>query len=279
MRKHFQHFTLAMLFVLPGIVCSAQTELEIQSSNRPMNLDITGPVYQAGSNEASADFQENSLPGMLDFIDQNLNETQSLNDVSGVSLDPAKLYLNTVADVQVYFLGEGAGYHNTLGFTTDGIGLEGTNPELIFPDASSYDSWYTEGNTTQGYRSESYPLLPGDYVDLGTMDAATQLDFFLIANGANGGRDVYTAHDQYNPDGIQHVVSYALEGSPYLIIGFEDLYGGGDQDYNDLVFAVDIGYRNVQTLANPEPATWMTLGLVLGLIFLFKRRQSATVKP
>jgi len=52
------------------------------------------------------------------------------------------------------------------------------------------------------------------------------------------------------------VVAFALADSPYLLIGFEDMYNGGDLDYNDLLFAVDIGEANVASLPGvPEPAT------------------------
>ena len=43
------------------------------------------------------------------------------------------------------------------------------------------------------------------------------------------------------------------------VVGFEDLLGGGDEDYNDAVFAV----RGVGTTVTPEPLT-MTL-LATGL--------------
>lgn len=81
-----------------------------------------------------------------------------------------------------------------------------------------------------------------------------------------------------NPDGINHVVSfaYAMKDSPYLILGFEDLYGGGDRDFNDLLFAVDIGAINVAALTGtPEPGTWAIMGTFLGLGVCWKRRQDA----
>ena len=245
---------------------SAQTELTSQSSARPFGLDIAAPVYQAGSDSASASFQDNDLPVLRDYLDDALGERETLNDVSSIALDPSKLKLNTTSDVRVYFIGEGAGYHNTLGINTDGVGTNVGNPQLVFPDASSRNSSFANGDKTMGLRTNSLPLLPGDFVDVGSFGGGTQLDFFLIANGANGGSYVYTAHEDANPDGIQHTVSFAIEGSPYLLIGFEDLYGGGDRDFNDILFAVDIGAHNVAHLANPEPSTMLILFSFLGFI-------------
>ncbi|MBL4890089.1 MAG: DUF4114 domain-containing protein [Candidatus Lindowbacteria bacterium] len=57
-------------------------------------------------------------------------------------------------------------------------------------------------------------------------------------------------------------MTFAVEESPYLLIGFEDFYNGGDLDYNDLLFVLEVGEQNVQTLIanNPEPSTVFLLG-------------------
>jgi hypothetical protein len=264
-------FALACLTIDAG----AQTELEVQAPNTGLGIDIAGPVYQAGSDEASAAFMEDVLPVLLDFVNENLNETSSLSDVAGIALDPESLALHTESDVRVYFVGEGAGYHNTLGYTSESVSGEQTAELLVFPDASSALSYFKDADTDVGdsFRNSSTPVLPGDFVDLGTFDAGTQLDFFLIANGAFGGNNTYTADADSNPDGIQHVVSFAIEGSSYLLVGFEDLYGGGDRDFNDLVFAVDIGSANVSYLATPEPSTWILMALfALGILYLKSAR-------
>jgi hypothetical protein len=182
---------------------------------------------------------------------------------------------------RVYFVGEGAGYMNTLGFNT--IAPDATVPksslnssaELIFPNASSTVSTYDSG--AKAVRTASAPLLPGDFVDLGAFKAGSMLDFFLVANGAGGGKDVWTAPASRNRDGIDHVVAFALPGSPYLIMAFEDMFKGGDRDYNDVVFAVDIGAINVQRLlSTPEPAAWASLIALGGVAFLWRRRLGAS---
>lgn len=251
----------------------AQTELSVQSSARPFGLDITAPVMQAGSDAQSAEFQAEVLPDLLSYIDSNLGEKQSVSNLSSVSLDPSKLYLHNNASVRIYFLGEGAGYHNTLGYNTDGAAISSGDPLLIFPDASSVDSYYQYGDTNS-WRSTTAPLMPGDFVDLGVLEGGSQLDFFLIANGANGGSNVWSTDSSVNSDGLVHTVSLAEDGSPYLLIGFEDLYGGGDRDYNDLLFAVDIGIANVAYLANPEPSTLLIMAVfTFGALYVTRRQK------
>ena len=46
----------------------------------------------------------------------------------------------------------------------------------------------------------------------------------------------------------------------------------GDRDYNDLVFAVEIGTKNVQALANPEPHQILTFLLLGATVYIVRRR-------
>ncbi len=249
-------------------------DASVQSKARPFGLDIVGKVKVAGSDARSADFQKNIMPRVEKLIDTRLGETHSINSLEAISLDTNKLKLKTDADVRVYFAGEGAGYHNTLGFNTQGVGIKTGDPKLIFPDASSSINYLSNNKNPQ--RTNSEPLLPGDFVNLGKFGKNTQLDFFLIADGANGGKNVYTAHKDQNPDKIQHTVAFVVPDSPFLLISFEDLYGGGDRDYNDTMFVVDIGKANVKALSGPEPSTFALLGTCGTSLLFYRRRRTVS---
>jgi hypothetical protein len=248
----------------------------VQSTADPMKLSIVGPVMAAGSDAASAQFQT-TLPGMVQFVKTYLPETRNnINSPLAFAIDPAKLTLSTMSDVRMYFAYEGAGYQNTIGFNTTGVGVSSGNPQIIFPNASSSLGF---GGTGTAVRTASNPLLPGDFVNLGTFNAGTKLDFFLIANGANGGTSVYTTTGSTNPDGLNHVATFTptywgVANSPYLFIAYEDLLGQGDKDFNDVIIAIDIGAANVKALlATPEPATWLTLGSLVGLALWASNRR------
>lgn len=263
--------SLAVISVVPDL--SAQTSgggvvSPVQSSARPLGLSIVAPVMAAGSDAAAANFQT-VIPGMLQFIKTSLPEYQNnLKSPLAFSIDPSKLTLSTMSDVRMYFAYEGAGYQNTIGFNTTGVGVSSGNPQIIFPNASSSLGY---GGSGVGVRSSSNPLLPGDFVNLGTFSGGTTLDFFLIANGASGGTSVYTTSGSTNPDLINHVATFTpsywgVANSPYLFIAYEDLLGGGDKDFNDVIIALDIGAANVAALlATPEPATWLMLGSLVGM--------------
>ena len=271
------HRVLAVTVVvsLASTPVVAQTDVKHQSRARPFGLSIADTVKIGGSDARSVEFQKNVLPSLKSLVSGTLSERKSIANTSAIALDPSQLKLATDTSVRVYFVGEGAGYHNTLGFNTGGTPKE--NGQLIFPDASSKLSYLSYLNARNGTRSYSMPVLPGDFVDVGTFEAGTQLDFFVIANGARGGRHTYSTRTELNPDGIDHVVALAVPDSPYLVIGFEDLYGGGDRDFNDVVFTVDVGRQTVRKLSGaPEPGTSALLLAVGGVgtaFWLRSRRQ------
>ena len=267
---------LALLLV--STVAQAQTsgtQSAVQATVRPQGLSIVSPVMLAGSDTPSAAFQKSVLPSITQLVNTQLSECRSFND-SAALLDPTRLTLTHAQDVRVYFIGEGAGYRNTLGFSFGADAQAAATRKLIFPDASSSVSTYDPASKLA--RTSALPLLPGDFVNLGKMAAKSTLDFFLISNGANGGNSVFTTIAARNPDRINHVVAFALPDSPYLILGFEDMLGGGDRDFNDVMIAVDIGVKNVAALTGaPEPALALVLGAFLVIGFL--RRPRVAVAP
>ncbi len=52
-----------------------------------------------------------------------------------------------------------------------------------------------------------------------------------------------------NRDGIVHTVGLVDANAGKVKLGFEDLNGGGDRDFDDAVFSVDIGNANVNVLS------------------------------
>jgi hypothetical protein len=63
---------------------------------------------------------------------------------------------------------------------------------------------------------------------------------FLAVNGTTQGLNVFHSHAAaLNPDGVQHAISGLSANGNKLIFGFEDLFGGGDRDYQDVLFSID----------------------------------------
>ena len=261
----------------------------VQSKADPYGLEVAGKVMEAGSDASSKKFQETVLPSLTKFIQSALPEYNNNTKSKAFEIDPNKLVLATKTAVRAYFVSEGAAYHNSVGVdvTTPGndpkstaAELKSDSSKLIFPDASSTEGGFASDK--YGTRTASEPLLPGDFVNLGTFNKGAKLDFFLIANGANqSGAPVFSTTESINPDGFQqHVAAFTTKlfakpqlNSPYVFLSFEDLLGGGDKDINDTVVALDVGRATVKTLlGTPEPATWLTLGSFLAVAVWAKRR-------
>jgi len=262
----------AMTSISPAF---ASTESSVQSSARPYKLDIVDKVQVSGSDAAAATFNSTALSTFVGISETRLNESQAADAIDAIRIDPNKLTLAHDTNVRVYFVGEGGSYRNSLGYATTGGTVKAPDAALIFPDASNNTSL---GGNGVPIRTSTAPLMPGDFVDLGIVKAGTRLDFFLIGNGAGNGKYVYSSVDSLNPDGLLHAVSLAPSGSPYLLLSFEDLFGGGDKDYNDVVFAVEMGTANISHLAEhsrlsaPEPS--MAIGTLLGCgVFLGTSRR------
>ncbi|MBV6626144.1 MAG: DUF4114 domain-containing protein [Rivularia sp. (in: Bacteria)] len=197
--------------------------------------------------------------------------------VSAQKLDASKLFLKNDHDVRVWFINEGAGYRNELAYEA----FNGDNYEkgMIFDDVSCKSG-------CQLNNGKNAPLDIGDFVDLGLIEGGTQLNFLLRADGADGTRtsngDIYGSEASLNADNLQHLMAFAVQagGRDYLLMGFEDLRKGGDKDYNDAMFVVDLGEDNLtdgrkfaQAAKVPEASNMAAILGVTGAGLMLRRRR------
>lgn len=94
----------------------------------------------------------------------------------------------------------------------------------------------------------------GSLINFGNHNAGDVIVFTLDVIDTG---DRWYSDTSRNVDGQVHMGSY---GSGVINIGFEDLYGGGDRDYNDMIAT----FYNISAV--PEPETYMMLLIGLGLI-------------
>lgn len=153
------------------------------------------------------------------------------------------LYVSTAGDVILTFLSKDAAFSNDLF-------LQGKDSILL-------NNQTAVPNITQ--------------INLGSFAANTLLTFKMTVT--NTGFSFFTGESSANPDSFIHA-SYASEAGKPLIVGFEDLFGGGDRDYNDLVFSLTNVYAATGPSPVPEPETYAMLATGLLLIRLAKKRKS-----
>jgi hypothetical protein len=190
----------------------------------------SGLVQVNASDSRSQAFTRDILPGALAIVEENLREGVEFLARGVTRLDEDRLFLLNDSDrpVRVYFVNEGAGYRNLLGYATSQAGsFEAGVRKVVFPDVS-------DGT----FGGPEY-LTAGDWVELGNFPRGTAFEFFIVRDAVNGGRDVFTNQDHLNPDRLQHLSAWLL-GDRYVLLGFEDLMNGGDLDYNDVVVVVDL---------------------------------------
>jgi hypothetical protein len=182
------------------------------------------------------------VPGLQSF--PQLHEGQAADSVNGV--DGRNLTLDVARTLTVSFISETAGFHNSLGFYTVVNGAP-TNPHILFSEV--------DNGVLKAGPSPHISGLPG----------GTQLGLFLVPDGARavdghtdfafretnghwelvpseGGKalPVFFTNSEFNADGQIHALSGRV-GDAFRI-GFEDLTGGGDRDFNDAVVQVSYGH-------------------------------------
>jgi len=151
----------------------------------------------------------------------------------------------STGDLAVYFYAQAAGNSETIGVRINGV-----------------DSAVTG--------LENHSSHHGDMFDFGDVSAGDSIVFYILTGGTKYYSDV-----SLNSDGAQHIYSTSFAGDAQIpagtYVGFEDLAGGGDHDYNDTEFV----FTNVAaTPAVPEPANMALLMAGLGLMgFVARRRQ------
>lgn len=252
---------LLMLLVL-GLALPARGDDDDDDDNRRnqrRGLRLISRVRKAGSDRRSRQFLRRELPRMQQLMKHNLSQQLSTQNLSTTLLDPARMQLQNAYSARVYFVGEDAVGHNTLGL------------QLRQGDSSKAGLLFPKASTNGQERTRSDPILPGDFVSLGSLAAGSKLDFFMLAKGASGSGSTVSTSSSANPDGMRYAMTHAYSqpNSPFLMLAFEDLQGDSDGDYNDLMLAVDVGSANVnqmvKTVGAPEPSTILTLTTFLAV--------------
>ena len=151
-----------------------------------------------------------------------------------------------------------------------GTTLEATGTTVFVTFISSeagYDSdiqfFATIGNVNQTLFTNR--VAGGTQVQLTGLTAGQEIIFGIYVQ--NTGETFYIGSGSRNSDGLVHAKILALGNGRYQL-GFEDLKGGGDLDFNDVIFEVQ------GAVVNPEPVTMVLLGSGLfGLGAAARRRR------
>lgn len=166
-------------------------------------------------------------------------------NAAGITLTPSSnsIYVASTGEVILSFVSKTASYSNDLY-------LGGTSNVIL-------------NNQT---------AVPGTNYSLGNFQKGAELSFEMFVNTT--GYRYFSGDASRNPDSIQHVAFSQQLGQP-LIVGFEDIFYGGDFDYDDLVFSLTNVTLNTPVAAVPEPQTYGMLALGLSMLAFQARRRNA----
>ena len=140
---------------------------------------------------------------------------------------------------------------------------------FLSKDANFYSDLFLDGASESILNNQTAAV--GTQYSLGNFEAGQLLSFSILVNKLD---TFYTGAASRNADNLIHAAYSSVIGNT-INIGFEDLFNGGDLDYNDLVFSVTNVYA-APTQVSPvsEPETYAMFLAGLGLMgWAGKRRQ------
>ena len=163
---------------------------------------------------------------VLDAVENTFKERGALtSEILGTS---ANIEVEIETTISMTFVGEGAGYKNSVGyFTYNSLG-EILEQHTVFANFSGTGKGLAGGGD----------LNVGDTVEIGTFQPGEKVGFFLLANGfRRKNAPMWSTVESMNYDGKDHDAVMEIEEIGTLI-GFEDLRNLGDRDYNDAMLLI-----------------------------------------
>lgn len=224
-----------IILILSIIISSSVVAQNFQFLG-PYTSDGT-PLYFATSDivsQATLDLVSSSLPENYPVPIYNPQYISSGYDTD--------LIIDSLADVWVTFVSEGAGYKNVLGFYTYDL----NNPPATAPTAAAITIIFPNVSAAGSGGS----LIAGNKVKIGTFPAGTGIGWVLLANGWNGSQVTnglwrLFSNPSFNPESDPNLRNHnVLLNDPdneRIILGFEDIRrdnAGCDNDFNDAIFYV-----------------------------------------
>lgn len=192
-------------------------------------------------------------PGLADTGD----ELFSVSDIDGVD-----------DDITSFILGRSASFSNAFGIYDP---LDITNvlqvSDGIAPAGFASGEVLEFNNATQSYQ------LAGTVGTYSTTAANSVFGLYI-----DTGFDRFYSQADLNADGLDHLLTFATEGQGGLtnafdyVFAWEDAFGGGDMDYNDIITGC-IDCTAARAVPEPAPVFLMGLGL-MAMGVAARRKQS-----
>ncbi len=139
---------------------------------------------------------------------------------------------------------------------------------FLFKEAAFSNDLFLEGNPNAILNNQT--AVVGTQYSLGNFEAGQLLSFSMLVNGVES---YFTGAASRNIDNTIHA-AYSESIGNTIQVGFEDLFQGGDSDYDDLVFSLTNVYAATAPVSPvSEPETYAMFMAGLGLMGWSARRR------
>ena len=197
-----------------------------------------------------------------------------------VTLDPASLSIGQDVKAHVQFDHSGAGFNNGVGMYTYDSKGNITSTQMMFGDVSAngvaggpsaldlalkagdHIGFFVAPNADAGGALQDMIKQGGSFHLVNTTDGQTAnvnsgIPMQIAYEAPNGewsnvktqyGTSIFTTNTKDNVDGFQHAQVTTDPVTGQIHVSFEDLLNGGDKNFGDANFTVDIGRRNADKL-------------------------------
>lgn len=211
---------------------------------------MAGPMYLTNTDDGAETFYLDDLGGA------------ATNSLFEIKLESAGYANNNSFGIYQIGAGEGVG---TLGLSVNFLELFSGSDGI---GHAAKLSWNTLTDSISLSKSTDGIIYNAVAVTAGLTLDHTDFGFYLDTPDG-----LWFSQTALNLDGIDHMVAFEAGAIDSWILAWEDLYGGGDQDYNDFVLLAD-DVLPVRPRAVPEPSMVSLLGLgLVGMGFVTSRRK------
>ncbi len=136
--------------------------------------------------------------------------------------------------------------------------------------SSLMNAKFSDGSIDNPYMSNHSAI--GTRFDHGYHQAGSQVVFDIHVLDIS---QWFFSMNRFNDDGINHIHAHNIflpDGTKAVYVGFEDILGGGDLDFDDSTAI----FTNVQISPVPEPETYamMIMGLLIVCAWKFRARST-----
>jgi hypothetical protein len=241
--------------------------IDVTFGSAVFDVDGDGDGNVDGSFTLEGDFSSGDFMAVIDSSDTAvtfetflpmLQEGQAVNPglVNGI-LNQEFLRGDGSTDFQVTLRDLGfAGYDNVVGVYEINTSGSIVDARILFTNANADKSAVATVTDVEAGHNLGFFIVQdaADWaVTLATGDALSFINSTGAAANISDGADISIAVDgaavdemvfhsfaeTMNSDGMQHSLSGVEVGGKAISVGFEDLTGGGDRDYEDVVFRVE----------------------------------------